>query len=148
MWPAWLCVRKLLVTNSRHKQRLLSWLFRLVLLSAAGGRYLNDTWALNLENLAWRSLPAPGKAPPPSSAPEGGAPPPPPPLPAIAGHVAVPWQGNVVIVGGHMKVGSRGWEALSATAGERCIEPCCCWTWLSHLRVLSRAWLSAAALKS
>lgn len=42
---------------------------------------------------------------PASSTPEGAAVPPPPPgLPAIAGHVAVPWQGSVVLVGGHMKV--------------------------------------------
>lgn len=74
----------------------------------AGGRYLSDAWALNLENLTWRSLPASGaKGGPPlpaSSSADGAAPPPPPLLPAIAGHVAVPWQGNVVIVGGHMKV--------------------------------------------
>lgn len=77
-----------------------------------GGRYLSDTWALNLENLTWKafvhggsSKAAAGAALPASSAPEGAAVPPPPPgLPAIAGHVAVPWQGNVVLVGGHMKV--------------------------------------------
>ncbi|KAL4424739.1 hypothetical protein ABPG77_000082 [Micractinium sp. CCAP 211/92] len=76
-----------------------------------GGRYLSDTWALNLENLTWKafvhggsSRAAAGAALPASSAPEGAAVPPPPPgLPAIAGHVAVPWQGNVVLVGGHMK---------------------------------------------
>lgn len=81
----------------------------------AGGRYLSDTWALNLENLTWRafvhagsSKAAAGAPLPASTAPEGGeVPPPPAPLPAIAGHVAVPWQGNVLLVGGHMKVRRR-----------------------------------------
>lgn len=72
-----------------------------------GGRYLNDTWALNLENLTWKAFVSGGKssaALPASSAPAGGAPPPPAPLTPIAGHVVVPWHGSLVLVGGHMKV--------------------------------------------
>ncbi|KAI7839120.1 hypothetical protein COHA_007124 [Chlorella ohadii] len=71
-----------------------------------GGRYLNDTWALNLENLTWKAFVSGGKssaALPASSAPAGGAPPPPAPLTPIAGHVVVPWHGSLVLVGGHMK---------------------------------------------
>lgn len=71
----------------------------------AGGRYLSDSWALNLENLTWKSFP------PSSGSKSGGGGGPsllpssaPAPLPAIAGHVAVAWQGNVVVVGGHLKV--------------------------------------------
>ena len=82
--------------------------------SAAGGRYLNDTWSLNLEDLTWTQITAPRKGPsslPPST--NGGAvvgeeaevPPPPPQLPPIAGHAAVTWNGNVLCVGGHTKVG-------------------------------------------
>ncbi|KAI3430306.1 hypothetical protein D9Q98_004902 [Chlorella vulgaris] len=69
-----------------------------------GGRYLSDSWALNLENLTWKSFP------PSSGSKSGGGGGPsllpssaPAPLPAIAGHVAVAWQGNVVVVGGHLK---------------------------------------------
>ncbi|KAL4422567.1 hypothetical protein ABPG75_008764 [Micractinium tetrahymenae] len=95
-----------------------------------GGRYLSDTWALNLENLTWKAFVHGGSAKaaasaalPASSAPEGAAVPPPPPpgLPAIAGHVAVPWQGNVVLVGGHMKAKESPLEmpvrSLDAKAG-------------------------------
>ncbi|PRW20510.1 acyl- -binding domain-containing 4 [Chlorella sorokiniana] len=71
-----------------------------------GGRYLNDTWALNLENLTWKAFVSgskSGAALPASSAPAGGTPPPPAPLTPIAGHVVVPWHGSLVLVGGHMK---------------------------------------------
>ena len=83
----------------------------------AGGRYLNDTWALNLENLTWRAFVSAGRAGsgalPASATPQGGAAPLPPLMP-IAGHVAVPWHGNVVLVGGHMKVcGYTAWVCFS-----------------------------------
>ncbi|PSC67948.1 acyl-binding domain-containing 4-like isoform X1 isoform A [Micractinium conductrix] len=64
-----------------------------------GGRYLNDTWALNLENLTWKAFVPSGAAKPVAE----GTPRVPAALPAIAGHVAVPWEGSVVLVGGHMK---------------------------------------------
>lgn len=78
-----------------------------------GGRYLADTWALNLENLTWRCVSA-GKSPALKSsvaeaAEKGGdveerialvA----PVFSPVAGHAAVQWNGNVVSIGGHTKV--------------------------------------------
>ena len=90
-----------------------------------GGRYLSDTWALNLENLTWRCVVAgklfsTGTAKSSSSlatqqitteiddaaaetettplvvASSQGMPP-------VAGHAAVAWNGNVVSIGGHTK---------------------------------------------
>lgn len=94
-----------------------------------GGRYLNDTWALNLENLTWKAFVSGGKssaALPASSAPAGGAPPPPAPLTPIAGHVVVPWHGSLVLVGGHMKVRGAGrLERQLGTPKEPHVGGCC-----------------------
>lgn len=67
-----------------------------------------DTWILDLEKLAWQAAATGGAAaapPPPSSEPTSPPPPlPPPPMPPTAGHVLVPWGGNVLSIGGHTKV--------------------------------------------
>lgn len=104
------------------------------------GRYLADSWALNLENLTWTCVAAAGKARAGAGAGAGeaaggaapGAPPglPPPGLPPVAGHAAVGWNGNVVALGGHtqskdltaplavrlLDAASGAWSALPAAA--------------------------------
>jgi len=73
-----------------------------------GGRYLGDTWALNLENLAWTCISGSRKAAAKAAqqgdsgeaAPLLDA----PALPPVAGHAAVSWNGNVLSFGGHSKV--------------------------------------------
>jgi hypothetical protein len=58
-----------------------------------GGRYLADTWALNLENLSWNCvLTGKGEAAATTTVP-----------PPVAGHATVAWNGNVVCIGGHTK---------------------------------------------
>ena len=78
-------------------------------LSIAGGRYLGDVWVLDLDTLTW--TPAndclnsqSSASPPPSSDPATTPPPPPPPFPSTAGHVLLPWEGNILSIGGHTKV--------------------------------------------
>ena len=103
----------------------------------AGGRYLSDTWALNLDNLTWRAFPSSSSKVAAAAASEGSdaAAAAPPVLPAIAGHVAVPWGGNVVLVGGHMKVRClpASWFPASAVPSAAggcdcgCCHCCCCW---------------------
>jgi len=73
-----------------------------------GGRYLNDTWALNLENLTWKCIVGLSKdamaqqqQQEPSQA--DAAPLLPPGLPGLAGHAAVAWNGNVLSIGGHCR---------------------------------------------
>ncbi len=72
-----------------------------------GGRYLADTWALNLENLSWSCI-STGKSPASATAAgaqegESTALMAPPSLPPVAGHASVPWNANVVCIGGHTK---------------------------------------------
>jgi len=69
-----------------------------------GGRYLADTWALNLENLSWKCI-STGKltAAAPSDQEGEQLMNSSRPLPPVAGHTAVPWNGNVVCIGGHTK---------------------------------------------
>ncbi len=75
---------------------------------SAGGRYLNDAWSLNFEDLTWTQITNPrklGSLPPSTNgSSEADVPPPPPQLPPIAGHAAVTWNGNVLCIGGHTKV--------------------------------------------
>ena len=58
---------------------------------SAAGRHLSDTWALNLENLTWDQVAAGG-----------------PGAPALAGHAAVSWNGNLLIIGGRAKATDKG----------------------------------------
>lgn len=67
-----------------------------------GGRYLADTWALNLENLSWTCISS-GKVAAASVDVDGTALLDPPALAPLAGHAAVAWNGNVVSIGGHTK---------------------------------------------
>lgn len=79
---------------------------------AAGGRFLNDTWQLDLATLEWKSPPLSSATrsaetlPPSSSGPQSSGPSPPPPAgnPPIAGHTLIPWQGSLISIGGHIKV--------------------------------------------
>jgi hypothetical protein len=102
-----------------------------------------------LENLTWRAFPSSSSKAAAAAAGEGGdaAAAAPPVLPAIAGHVAVPWGGNVVLVGGHMKVrclpaGCRRLQCLLQTLSLQqllllpaccccCCCCCCCWAAMS-----------------
>jgi len=68
-----------------------------------GGRYLADTWALNLENLSWKCISTGKITGAASSDQEGGQLLSSWPIPPIAGHATVPWNGNVVCIGGHTK---------------------------------------------
>eukprot|EP00887_Chlorella_sp_A99_P000351 scaffold13.g351.t1 len=104
-----------------------------------GGRYLSDTWALNLEDLTWAQLSSSGRgggaAPLPAStapATNGGELPAPAALPPVAGHAAVAWRGSVLVVGGHTKAkdavpelpvrmldpASGAWSWLETSVGE------------------------------
>ena len=83
-----------------------------------GGRYLADTWALNLENLIWRCVYT-GKSPAAqkitqstdaeiapggdTEAEEKTALVAQPVFSPVAGHAAVHWNGNVLSIGGHSK---------------------------------------------
>lgn len=83
-----------------------------------GGRYLNDAWALNLEDLTWAQLSGPRA--------NAGA------LPPLAGHASVAWGGQVLVVGGHTKAkdavpelpvraldpSTGAWTAFETHAGE------------------------------
>ncbi|KAG7671615.1 putative Acyl-CoA-binding domain-containing protein 5 [Nannochloris sp. 'desiccata'] len=68
-----------------------------------GGRYLADTWALNLENLSWNCISTGKLTGAATLDQEGGQLTSPLPLPPVAGHATVPWNGNVVCIGGHTK---------------------------------------------
>lgn len=119
----------------------------------AGGRYLSDTWALDLSTMTWSQAAAPppaGKQPsspsaeplPPSSSgpPSGGTrppPPPPPPLgnPPTAGHTLIPWQGSLLSIGGHIKVHYMAhfvFSDVDDAALER-IQPVCRIAWCTAL---------------
>lgn len=98
--------------------------------AAAGGRYLNDAWALNLENLTWSQVTNPKRQPsslPPSTNGDGGeaeVPPPPPQLPPIAGLAAVTWNGNVICIGGHTRVRGRVWGWVGGCGSRGAVADC------------------------
>ena len=62
------------------------------------GRYIADTWCLDLESLAWSQVVPSSSSP--SSLSEGGT----AGLPPSAGHAAVGYNGSVVLVGGHERL--------------------------------------------
>lgn len=61
-----------------------------------GGRYINDTWALNLEDLTWTCVSGGGRSAALSAASEVQ-------LVPTAGHAAVTWNGQVLVFGGHTR---------------------------------------------
>eukprot|EP01024_Parvocaulis_polyphysoides_P061081 TRINITY_DN672_c1_g5_i1.p1 TRINITY_DN672_c1_g5~~TRINITY_DN672_c1_g5_i1.p1 ORF type:complete len:575 (+),score=49.31 TRINITY_DN672_c1_g5_i1:16-1740(+) len=65
--------------------------------NSLGGKYLNDVWVLNLEDLSWLCASQVSKN---SSLP-------PPPLPPVAGHCVIGWGANLLVVGGHRKAKDR-----------------------------------------
>lgn len=72
----------------------------------SGGRYLSDTWVLDLQSMTWAPGPSSTKGappPPPSDGPAEPPPPLPPAMPPTAGHALVPWQGLLLSIGGHIK---------------------------------------------
>lgn len=76
----------------------------------AGGRYLSDTWVLDLDGMSWAPGPTSTRGaqpPPPSDGPAEPPPPLPPAMPPTAGHALVPWQGSLLSIGGHIKVLTR-----------------------------------------
>ncbi|KAL6782490.1 hypothetical protein ACKKBG_A06980 [Auxenochlorella protothecoides x Auxenochlorella symbiontica] len=84
-----------------------------VLGGSYSGRYLGDTWSLDLESLAWAPV-APSPAADGAGAGDGdGA-----ALPPVAGHAALAWGAGVLAVGGH--AGARRAETHLAV---RALDP-------------------------
>jgi hypothetical protein len=75
---------------------------------AAGGRYLSDAWALDLESLSWACVARGGR---------GGG------LPPVAGAAAVAWGGGVLLLGGHFRAGEPGATAPGGGMPVRRLDP-------------------------
>lgn len=89
-----------------------------------GGRYINDTWALNLEDLTWNCVSG-GRSSALAAAESVQ-------LVPTAGHTAIVWNGNILVIGGHTRAGYTTeslpvrsldprtglWSQMSATSAE------------------------------
>ena len=79
---------------------------------SAGGRYLNDVWALHVEGLVWELVSAGGRAAAHTASQEASGPDASEQeallagnvLPPCAGHALVPWGSHLLCIGGHVKV--------------------------------------------
>eukprot|EP01023_Acetabularia_acetabulum_P009657 TRINITY_DN1435_c0_g2_i1.p1 TRINITY_DN1435_c0_g2~~TRINITY_DN1435_c0_g2_i1.p1 ORF type:complete len:572 (-),score=90.39 TRINITY_DN1435_c0_g2_i1:428-2143(-) len=65
--------------------------------NSLGGKYLNDVWVLNLDDLSWLCASQVSK----------NMSLPPPPLPPVAGHCVIGWGANLLVIGGHRKSKDR-----------------------------------------